>query len=221
MDDLNKSFEELLLDSEEEVEIENEEPAAAVISLTDESEDEIDESNVWSSIVSSNDTPFTGISGIINNDVYLLQNPLDFYRLFVNNELVDLVVKETNRYGASKYNKYKNITDEEFWVFLMICFHMGIEHRSNLKEYWSKRLIYSTSFAAKYMSRDRFIEILNSLHFSDNATADKNNRLFKIDSILHLLNNSFYNTYSPDDIVCIDESIVLFRGRVVFRQYIR
>ena len=61
-----------MLDSEEEVEIENEEPAAAVISLTDESEDEIDESNVWSSIVSSNDTPFTGISEIINNDVYLL-----------------------------------------------------------------------------------------------------------------------------------------------------
>ena len=83
--------------------------------------------------------------------MYLLQNPLDFYRLFVNNELVDLVVKEANRYGASKYNKYKNITDEEFRVFLMICFHMGIEHRSNLKEYWSKRLIYSTSFAAKYM----------------------------------------------------------------------
>ena len=62
---------------------------------------------------------------------------------------------------------------------------------------------------------------MNSLHFSDNATADKNNRLFKIDSILHLLNNSFYNTYSPDDIACIDESIVPFRGRVVFRQYIK
>ena len=62
MDDLNKSFEELLLDSEEEVEIENEEPAAAVISLTDESEDEIDESNVWSSIVSSNDTPLLLVS---------------------------------------------------------------------------------------------------------------------------------------------------------------
>lgn len=58
---------------------------------------------------------------------------------------------------------------------------------------------------------------MNSLHFADNANVDKSNRLFKIDSILHLLNNSFYNTYSPDDIVCIDESIVPFRGRVILK----
>lgn len=91
--------------------------------------------------------------------VMLFQTPLDFYRLFINDELVDLVVKETNKYGASKYDKYKNITNKKFWVFIMICFQMGIEHRSNLKEYWSKRIIYSTSFSAKYMSRDRFFAI--------------------------------------------------------------
>lgn len=168
MDDLNKSFEELLLDSEEEL-FENDdddEPIQAVIPLdkseddTDESEEEEEmEADKWSNVISSNDFPFTGINGIINGEIYLLQNPLDFYRLFITNEFVDLVVKETNRYGAMKYDEYKKITEEEFWIFLVICFHMGIEHRSNLKEYWSIRIIYSTSFAAKYMPRNRFVEI--------------------------------------------------------------
>lgn len=53
----------------------------------DENEDEVDKRDVWSRTVTTND--ISGTRGIINDDVYLLQNSLDFYSLFINYKLVD------------------------------------------------------------------------------------------------------------------------------------
>ncbi|PIO56054.1 hypothetical protein TELCIR_22552 [Teladorsagia circumcincta] len=65
------------------------------------------------------------------------------------------------------------------------------------------------------MLRNRFEELLTSIHFADNDTADKNNRLYKILPILDLLNEMFQKMFNPDKVLCIVPS----RGRVVFRQF--
>ena len=89
---------------------------------------------------------------------------------------------------------------------------MGIERRAYLKEYWWIRVVYSKSFCAQYISRARFVEIINSLHFSGNEAADKANRLYKVANIIELLNQSFSDAYSPGKNACIDEIVVPFRG---------
>ena len=45
-------------------------------------------------------------------------------------------------------------------------------------------------------------------------------RLCKIRNIFDILNNKFYELYNPTEHLAIDEVIVLFKGRVIFRQYI-
>ncbi|KAL6421600.1 hypothetical protein ACFW04_014221 [Cataglyphis niger] len=45
-----------------------------------------------------------------------------------------------------------------------------------------------------------------------------NNRLSKIIHIIDHLNNNF-KKYNSDEMLCVDESLVPFRGRIVFRQY--
>ncbi|VDO84695.1 unnamed protein product [Haemonchus placei] len=98
---------------------------------------------------------------------------------------------------------------------------MGLEIRSNLKDYWSTRKVFSESFAAKLISRNRFVQILNAFHFADNDASDKSNRLYKIQPILDMLNEEFAAVYSPGKNVCIDESIIPFRGQAIFWRYIR
>ncbi|EPB72468.1 hypothetical protein ANCCEY_08435 [Ancylostoma ceylanicum] len=98
---------------------------------------------------------------------------------------------------------------------------MGIERRPDLKDYWSSRRVFSQSFAAKYMTRNRFVQILNSLHFVDTSNADKSDRLSKIDAVVKILKRAFAEVYKPGREVCIDESMIPFRGRVLFRQYLR
>ena len=58
------------------------------------------------------------------------------------------------------------------------------------------------------------------LHFNDNETSDKHRRLYKIEPILEMLRNNFKSVYSPGEKLVVDESLVPFRGRLHFRQYI-
>lgn len=75
------------------------------------------------------------------------------------------------------------------------------------------------------MARDRYMGILRYLHFADNSMAlnrnDENyDRLWKIRKIFEMLNSNFKQAYNPTEELAIDEVIVKFKGRVIFRQYI-
>jgi hypothetical protein len=72
------------------------------------------------------------------------------------------------------------------------------------------------------MGRDRFLSILRCLHFAPNPPAGVNpeNRLFKISPLIDYFNKKMLDIYYPQRNLCIDESMVLWRGRLSFRQYI-
>jgi hypothetical protein len=70
------------------------------------------------------------------------------------------------------------------------------------------------------MSRNRFMLILRNLHFTDNENHD-NNRLNKIEPIVKSFNNKVSNIYEASENLTLDESMVLFGCRLVFRQYIK
>ncbi|XP_025266673.1 uncharacterized protein LOC112638721 [Camponotus floridanus] len=55
----------------------------------------------------------------------------------------------------------------------------------------------------------------------NNEENDPKNRLSKVAPIINHLNSNFKKYYKPDEILCVDESLVPFRGRIVFRQYIK
>uniref|UniRef100_A0A7I4XYV8 DDE_Tnp_1_7 domain-containing protein n=1 Tax=Haemonchus contortus TaxID=6289 RepID=A0A7I4XYV8_HAECO len=105
-------------------------------------------------------------------------------------ELVKLVNEESNSYGSAKYSTWSVLAEQQFYKLSAICFHMNTEKRSSLKEYWSTRIICSGSFAARLMTGNHFIEILNSLHFVDNDASDKSNRLYKAQPVIDLMNKA-------------------------------
>lgn len=84
--------------------------------------------------------------------------------------------------------------------------------------YWKNTTLYSSNIP-QYMSKNRFELLLSVLHFSDNNTATSNNRLYKIQPLIDLLVYKFNVTLIPNDSVCIDESMVPFLRRLLFRQY--
>ncbi|EPB70826.1 hypothetical protein ANCCEY_10085 [Ancylostoma ceylanicum] len=119
----------------------------------------------------------------------------------------------------AKYATWDSLDGRECFNFPAMCFHMGIERRPNLKDYWSTRQVFSQSLAAEYMTR--FVQILNSLHFVDNSNADKSDRLNKTDAVMKILNRTFAEVHKLGREVCIDESMIPFRGRVLFRRPLR
>ncbi|KAL0278096.1 UNVERIFIED_CONTAM: hypothetical protein PYX00_000005 [Menopon gallinae] len=59
------------------------------------------------------------------------------------------------------------------------------------------------------------------LHFVDNEKDNSSNRLYKIQPIIDILGTNYKKYYNPTEDICIDESLIPFRGRIVFRQYLK
>ena len=70
------------------------------------------------------------------------------------------------------------------------------------------------------MSCNRFQLVLSVLHFSNNETAESDNRLAKIQPLIDMLQINFQNLFRPEEDIVIDETLVPWKGRLTFRQYI-
>ncbi|KAJ8928125.1 hypothetical protein NQ314_019351 [Rhamnusium bicolor] len=58
------------------------------------------------------------------------------------------------------------------------------------------------------------------LHFGDNNNPNQNDKLFKIKLAINHLRTCFKNSLEPFQNICIDESLMLFKGRLAFKQFI-
>ncbi|PIO73848.1 hypothetical protein TELCIR_04168 [Teladorsagia circumcincta] len=149
MDGLNEDFDQLLIESDDEQVTEGldapENMLAAVLDSSDgesdsDESDSHDDGSQWTpNVQKADEFLFNGVAGILDNEIYLFRDPIQFYQLFMTQDLVDLIVEESNRYGSRKFRDWVDLDEEEFFTFLALCFHMGLERRSNLKDYWSKR----------------------------------------------------------------------------------
>lgn len=157
-------------------------------------------------------------------------SPYDFYSLFLDNDVIHLLVKETNRYVKSllstrisphsRLHTWVDVTSNEMKTFLGIIMWMGLCPQPTNASYWKKSKIY-TSYIPNYMTRKRFELLLYTLHCSNNDHCPPGDRLFKIRELLDLLLSKYKMARIPKESMCIDESIVPFVGRLSFKQYIQ
>lgn len=70
------------------------------------------------------------------------------------------------------------------------------------------------------MPRDRYIQILSDLHFVDNKPKPTT-RLYKVEKVLELIKEKIMTHFYPYKNIVVDESMVLFKGRLGFKQYIK
>ena len=153
------------------------------------------------------------------------------FKLFLTDELVNEIVEETNRYASvqqemmpsgvkGKLAKWVRTTVNEMYSFLVAVLLMGIVRKSSLRDYWSTDPILLTPFFATLFSQDRFLLLLRCLHFVDSASADLNDPLHKIRNVFSALTTSFSQVFVPNRDLCVDESLMKWKGRLAFRQYI-
>ncbi|KAJ8942607.1 hypothetical protein NQ314_010028 [Rhamnusium bicolor] len=119
---------------------------------------------------------------------------------------------------SSRFTRWKDVDASEMKIFLGLLLHMGPYTLPTIDRYWNTDTFYKTTFWSSIMSRNRFQLILRFLHFADNS-GDSNDRLYKIRPDLNHFNKTMREKYVPDRNLSIDESMVLWRGRLVFRQY--
>ncbi|XP_031358920.1 piggyBac transposable element-derived protein 4-like [Photinus pyralis] len=151
--------------------------------------------------------------------------------LFFSDEFLKLLVEQTNIYARQEIGKtrtrkssrmlsWKDTDIIEMKNFLGLLLHMGPCSLPQISSYWSTSVFYNIPFWRQVMSRNRFQALLRFLHCSDNSIPS-DDRLYKVRPILTHFNKVMRNNYTPGKNICIDESMMLWRGRLFFRQYIK
>lgn len=122
----------------------------------------------------------------INPDLfYVLKDgtPFDFFKLIVDDIIVDKIVKETNNYAQQKINstpfskfsrlsKWTPTNIEEIHNWLGLNMGVGLVQMREIEMHWSNTTLFSTAFG-EIICRNRYQLLTSMIHCSNNETADK------------------------------------------------
>ena len=160
-----------------------------------------------------------------------------FVKLFLTEELFEMITHFTNKRAEVALAEYDTDPNGELptrisnWhcasineikkLFgIILC--MKLNHKPELRNYWSKNVIYKSDFFSNRscLSRNRFEELVRFLRFSDYENLDQDDALTKIRPFLTFVEDKCKNVYVPAKNICVDESLLLFKGRLKFRRYV-
>ena len=105
-------------------------------------------------------------------------------------------------------------------MFMALALLMPLITKHALRDYWKRDPMIPTPLFPKFMPRDRILMLMLFLHFIDNDQPNKDNQLWKIRPIMSRIFENYRKYFYPFRNVVIDESLMLFKGRVAFKQYI-
>ena len=145
----------------------------------------------------------------------------DFFLKFIDAEIRERIIYETNLYMNQKHRRVLPLTEKELYSFLGINILMSYHCLPSLTCYWNNSQDLKIPLVSNAMSRNRFSQILSNLHLNDNATIQRDNtdKLYKLRPFIQKLNENFVKLYNVNEHISIDESMILFKGRSTLKQY--
>lgn len=157
---------------------------------------------------------------------------LSYFELFLDEDILQKVSTETNVYYKasveakppsqhSRLQKWFETSAKELYVFIAVTLIMARNRHLTIQEHWSTDSLLHAPIFGEVMPRDRYILLLSMLHFCNNNLQNNADKLFKIRLVIDHFRAVFKKFMKPFQNLCIDESLVLFKGRLAFKQYIK
>ncbi|KAG8232299.1 hypothetical protein J437_LFUL011240, partial [Ladona fulva] len=148
--------------------------------------------------------------------------PLKFFELFFDDDVIGFIANETNQMttksfhykpsgsSAEKDKQWREVSGSKICVFLELVMLQSIIQKPDLKFYWSTRPILWTDNVY--------------LHFCHNEEYDPKMhpipKLNKIWPVYQKLEEKCKMLYTPERDITIDESLLLYKGRLGWKQFI-
>lgn len=121
----------------------------------------------------------------------------------------------------SRYKGWYPVTLDEMYLFLAVTMLMAHNSRHSIEEHWSTDPFLQSPIFSTLMTRNRYCTILGMLHFSESGPRkDPDNILEKILIVINHSRQKYKDSFIPYQKLCIDESIVPFKGRLSIKQYL-
>ena len=136
------------------------------------------------------------------------------------NELVERICDQTKLYVTQNGTEFAT-NPGKIRIFLGINYNMSISKLPNVKCYKSVDSFLSNDDVRNAMARNRFMNILQNLHFTDNQTADKSDKAYKMRIVINHLSKAFQDARSDAERQSIDKYMTKFKSGMSCKQYMK
>ena len=160
--------------------------------------------------------------------------PMEFFRLFFTNEMVDSIVLHTNTYAdihiasgsRETYTQgdgsWRETTADEINRLIALLIYFGlVKVVGDVDKYWSTATLYHGLWDRAILPRLRFKALMAFLHVVDPTNEPAGNKLRKVEGFVDYFKTRCRVLYQPRKHVAIDERMVKSRHRSGIRQYIK
>lgn len=139
-------------------------------------------------------------------------------------DILTYIVSETNRHAVTlsfakswyDTNIHEILTLFSFWMMI------GIIKMPSIKSCFAEHPLMKTNCFRMMFTRKRYEQLCSALHFNnDSLCTPTSNEVFNIEPIINHLNSRFQSAYNLRQEICIDENLLLGKGQLSFRQYIK
>jgi hypothetical protein len=134
--------------------------------------------------------------------------PMDYFSLFFNDELLNNTVVETSRYARHKiselqlspryiWSRWSDVSVPEMMAFLGLI-NMGLMSLPDIKDYWSSEWITQIKSFGDVMSRVRFLQIFRMMRVGNAITEESNlsiKRTKKVHRIIEYIEKHFQREF--------------------------
>lgn len=160
-----------------------------------------------------------------------MENELNFFQFFFDDELLQEIVDATNLYVFEfkdtesidgVYYKYYNISISEMKAFLGIFILMGIDVKPEIKDYFSNNSLLRQNIYRSIFTRHRFLQIYYGLQIPsiDNVSNTRiEKEAYRSLEFIQNLCIKFKKYYCPGPNIVVDESTVPFKGFNIYKVY--
>ena len=121
-------------------------------------------------------------NGPAETDAYsgLDYSPEKIFELFFDDDVCDLIVRETLRYASEKGDHDFRFDLSKLKIFLGILLLSGYNTRPRRHQYWSTQLDLACEAVSRAMPRNTFDAIMKYLHLADNTNLNKEDKFSKV-----------------------------------------
>ncbi len=167
----------------------------------------------------------------VNQPAYVFPNKLnyrenmsatDYFELFFDDTIIELIMHASTEYCLSKNLPDIKLSIVELRAFFGILILSGYNRLPGKPMYWSSDTDMGNEAVAKTMRRDRFDDIMRSLHFVSNTNLDQSDKFAKLRPVIRHLQKKFMQNFTPtDEAISHDEAMVEYFGNHSCKQAIR
>ncbi|CAH2089681.1 unnamed protein product [Euphydryas editha] len=136
------------------------------------------------------------------------KSPIEYFRLFFSDDIISLIVQQTNLYSTQLKGNSINITEDDIKDFLAILVYMGVHKLPAYTDYWAK--LTRCDKVANIMTLKKFQLLRRYLHFNDNLK-DDGDRYYKVRPVLQIIRQNCLQV-EEESHFSIDEMMIPHKG---------